>query len=67
MSERILKALMQLFSIVSEAKDISDNSREIVETFLNQQLNQQLVKEYLSLYDEFIAAKTSLNSHVFVW
>ncbi|MGB0886806.1 MAG: ATP-binding cassette domain-containing protein [Vicingaceae bacterium] len=58
MSERILKALMQLFSIVSEAKDISDNSREIVETFLNQQLNQQLVKEYLSLYDEFIAAKT---------
>jgi len=58
MSERILKALMQLFSIVSEAEDISDNSRKIVETFLKQQLNQQLVDEYLKLYDEFIEAKT---------
>jgi ABC-type multidrug transport system ATPase subunit len=58
MSERILKALMQLFSIVSEAEDISVNSREIVETFLKQQLNQQLVDEYLKLYDEFIEAKT---------
>ena len=58
MSERILKALMQLFSIVSEAEDISVNSRNIVETFLKQQLNQQLVDEYLKLYDEFIEAKT---------
>lgn len=58
MSERILKALMQLFSIVSEANEISDNSRVIVESFLKQQLNQQLVDEYLKLYDEFIEAKT---------
>jgi ABC-type multidrug transport system ATPase subunit/uncharacterized tellurite resistance protein B-like protein len=57
MSERILKALMQLFSIVSDAEDVSSNSREIVESFLNQQLNQQLVDEYLKLYDEFIEAK----------
>ncbi|PJA07037.1 MAG: ABC transporter [Flavobacteriales bacterium CG_4_10_14_0_2_um_filter_32_8] len=58
MSERILKALMQLFSIVSEAEDISDNSRKIVASFLKQQLNQQLVDEYLKLYDQFIEAKT---------
>lgn len=58
MSERILKALMQLFSIVSESEDISANSRKIVESFLKQQLNQQLVDEYLSLYDDFIATKT---------
>lgn len=58
MSERILKALMQLFSIVSEAEDASDKSRKIVETFLKQQLNQQLVNEYLKLYDDFIEAKT---------
>ena len=55
MSERILKALMQLFSIVADAEDI--NSRKIVESFLKQQLNQQLVREYLKLYDEFIEAK----------
>lgn len=58
MSERILKALMQLFSIVSEAEEVSDNSRKIVESFLKQQLNQQLVDEYLKLYDDFIEAKT---------
>ncbi|MGB0882715.1 MAG: ATP-binding cassette domain-containing protein [Vicingaceae bacterium] len=58
MSERILKALMQLFSIVADAEDISNNSRKIVESFLIQQLNQQLVDEYLKLYDEFIEAKT---------
>ncbi len=58
MSERILKALMQLFSIVSDTDDISDNSRKIVASFLKQQLNQQLVDEYLKLYDEFIEAKT---------
>lgn len=58
MSERILKALMQLFSIVSETNEVSDNSRKIVETFLKQQLNQQLVDEYLKLYDDFIEAKT---------
>ncbi|MBL4592791.1 MAG: ATP-binding cassette domain-containing protein [Flavobacteriales bacterium] len=58
MSERILKALMQLFSIVSDAEDLSDNSRKIVASFLKQQLNQQLVDEYLKLYDEFIEAKT---------
>ncbi len=57
MSERILKALMQLFSIVSESNELSDNSRVIVESFLKQQLNQQLVDQYLSLYDEFIEAK----------
>ncbi|MCO6500728.1 MAG: ATP-binding cassette domain-containing protein [Vicingus serpentipes] len=62
MSERILKALMQLFSIVSEAEDISDNSRKIVETFLKQQLNQQLVDEYLKLYDGFIEAKTKKST-----
>jgi len=58
MSERILKALMQLFSIVSEAEDATDNSRDIVETFLKQQLNQALVNAYLKLYDDFIEAKT---------
>lgn len=58
MSERILKALMQLFSIVADAEDLSNNSRKIVESFLKQQLNQQLVDEYLKLYDEFIEAKT---------
>ena len=49
---------MQLFSIVSEATDTSEKSRAIVISFLTQQLNQQLVEEYLALYDKFIEEKT---------
>ncbi len=62
MSERILKALMQLFAIIAKA-EISEETNEfkldaggrtIVDTFLRQELNQELVKEYLALFDEFL-------------
>ena len=49
MSERILKALMQLFSIVSEAEDASNKSRIIVDTFLKLQLNQHFFIKAISL------------------
>jgi ABC-type multidrug transport system ATPase subunit len=74
MSEKILKALMQLFAIVANVKDISKNSREIVKAFLDQQLNQELVEEYLTFFDAFLEKqntsrdgtkrqkKTSVNS-----
>lgn len=59
MSERILRALMQLFAII--AKDGGDgedgivtNGRIVVELFLKQQLNQELVEQYLKVYDEFL-------------
>lgn len=62
MSERILKALVQLFAIVSES-DSSSKNRKVVELFLSQQLNQELVQEYLSLYDNFVQAHfKSINS-----
>tara|TARA_Y100000589_G_scaffold246893_1_gene234768 strand:- start:87946 stop:91002 length:3057 start_codon:yes stop_codon:yes gene_type:complete len=57
MSERILKALMQLFSIVADADDITGRSRKIVESFLRQQLSQSLVDDYLRLFDEFLENK----------
>lgn len=75
MSERILKALMQLFAIVADVDDLSNKSRAIVELFLKQQLSLEAVPEYLKLYDEFLEAhhkvsqkkegkkkRTSLNS-----
>lgn len=63
MSERILKALMQLFAIIARVDDDSESSkktnsiekgRKVVEIFLRQELNSELVKEYLSLYDEYL-------------
>ncbi len=55
MSERILKALMQLFAIIAGPRSSNRNGRNIVESFLNQQLNEDLVDEYLKLFDGFYA------------
>ena len=54
MSERILKALMQLFAIVSKVDGITSASRGIVESFLKQQLSLDLVDQYLAVFDEFM-------------
>lgn len=75
MSERILKALMQMFAIIARVDGINNSGRLIVQSFLKQQLNQELVDQYLSIFDEFLEAhhqvskkkdgtakRTSLNS-----
>lgn len=54
MSEKILKALMQLFAIVANTERLSAQSRHIVESFLRQQLNQALVEKYLQVFDDFL-------------
>ncbi len=55
MSERILKALMQLFAIIAGPRSSNRNGRNIVESFLKQQLNGDLVEEYIKLFDGFYA------------
>jgi len=62
MSERILKALMQLFSIIArvdEEVDIENpntngQGRKIVEELLSQELNSADVQSYLKLFDDFL-------------
>jgi ABC transport system ATP-binding/permease protein len=51
MSTGILRALMQLFAIIAGANKTS--GREIVAVFLRQQLNKELVNQYLELYEDF--------------
>ncbi len=58
MSERILKALMKLFAIVSDPDSENNKNKKIVELFLNQQLNEDLVVHYLNLYEEFFKEHT---------
>ena len=53
MSEEILKALMQLFAIISKQDEgTTADQRNFVESFLSSQLNNHKVQEYLKLYDE---------------
>lgn len=59
MSEKILKALMQLFAIIAQSEDDNSHSREVVELFLKQQLNKNKVVEYLAIYDEFLHNQNS--------
>jgi ABC transport system ATP-binding/permease protein len=54
MSEEILKALMQLFALVSSPNQNEENRRNVVRNYLSLQLNSQRVDEYLSLFDLYI-------------
>jgi ABC transport system ATP-binding/permease protein len=75
MSERILRALMQMFAIIAKVDGINNTGRLIVQSFLKQQLNLEQVETYLRVFDEFLeshqsaskrkegmAKRTSLNS-----
>ncbi|GHT22926.1 hypothetical protein FACS189430_05430 [Bacteroidia bacterium] len=54
MSERILKALMQLFAIISRPDDSDSADRlKVVEGFLRKQLNRELAEEYIKIFNEY--------------
>ena len=62
MIEPILKALIQLFALISDVRDISEISsreKDIVRLFLSRQLNNELVKMYMEMFDDYI---TQYNS-----
>jgi ABC-type multidrug transport system ATPase subunit len=54
MSERILKALMQLFALITNPQADGSRGRDVVALFLRQQLNSEKVEEYLKVFDSFI-------------
>jgi ABC-type multidrug transport system ATPase subunit len=54
MSEEILKALTQLFAIITKQDSgVTERERQFVINFFQTELDQDSVKEYLELYDEF--------------
>jgi ABC-type multidrug transport system ATPase subunit len=54
MSEEILKALMQLFAIIAKQDEgVEFTQVEYVKNFLQQQLNDEEVKEYFSLFRQY--------------
>ncbi|MGK7394722.1 MAG: ATP-binding cassette domain-containing protein [Candidatus Cyclobacteriaceae bacterium M3_2C_046] len=55
MSEEILKALTQLFAIITKQDGgVTEKERKFVISFFQQELDQDSVKEYLELYDKFV-------------
>ncbi len=53
MSEKVLKALMQLFAIIARPDSNLEERRQVVGSFLKQQLNTELVNEYLEVFNNF--------------
>jgi len=57
MSESILKALVQLFALISDIHDdtlISSRGKDIVRLFLSRHLNNELELRYMEIFDEFL-------------
>lgn len=61
MSENILKALMQLFALISDVESGNVKGRNIVQAFLKLQLTSELVEQYLKVYDDFIDSIHNLS------
>ncbi len=58
MSEEILKALTQLFAIITKQDGgVTENERQFVINFFQQELDQDSIKEYLELYDSYSGYK----------
>lgn len=54
MSEEILKALTQLFAIITKQDGgVTENERAFVIRFFQQELDHDSIKEYIELYDDF--------------
>lgn len=64
MSEPILKALMQLFALISDINNetvLNGKGKEIVRLFLNRHLNNDLVSRYLKMFEEYLSLYNSEN------
>ena len=58
MSEEILKALTQLFAIITKQDEgVTEVERLFVVNFFKQRLNKEAVDEYLALYEDFLVEK----------
>lgn len=65
MSEEILKALTQLFAIITKQDGgVTEKERQFVIGFFQQELDQDSIKEYLELYDKFVGYKKKVEGEV---
>ena len=60
MSEELLKAIIQLLAIVAKEDQVTEDERDTIAKFLNENLNKEEVAKYLKLFDEL--TKNTVNS-----
>ncbi len=62
MSEAILKALMQLFALISDIHDytvITGREKDIVRLFLARHLNNEQITRYMKMFEEYLEQHNS--------
>jgi len=65
MSEEILKALTQLFAIITKQDGgVTENERNFVITFFQQELEQSAIQSYLEVYDTISGYSAQSTLHV---
>ena len=63
MSEEILKALTQLFAIITKQDEgVTVTERNFVIQFFEQELDRDSIKEYIELYDQYIGDNKNSKS-----
>src|SRR5262245_45546227 len=60
MSEEILKALTQLFAIITKQGGVTENERQFVITFFKSELDRDSINEYVDLYDDISGYRKQL-------
>jgi ABC-type multidrug transport system ATPase subunit len=63
MSEELLKAIIQFFAIVAKER-ITEDERTIIKEFLSLHLNQDGLKYYLNLFDDFCKVNKRANAQL---
>jgi len=61
MSESILKAIIKLFAIIAGLEEQSEGSRQVVFSFLNQQLNEDAANKYIEYFDTLLANEKNIE------
>ena len=61
MSERILRALMQLFALIAKVDSVNHDGRSVVKAFLKQQLSVDQVNNYLILFESYLEKHQKLS------
>ena len=62
MSEELLRAIIQLFAIVAKER-ITEDERQKIKEFLSLHLNQEAIRYYLGLFDDFCKENKRLGSN----
>jgi len=58
MSEKLLKAIIQLLAIVAKEDQVTSDERASIEKFLLESLNSEEAKRYLALFDVIVSQST---------